>query len=97
MSKVLVVFGTRPEAVKMAPLVKQLEARRDVFETRVCVTAQHRMMLDQILDAFEIQPHYDLDIMTGGQDLYDITIPPADAIHLTTVDALVRYITVNTP
>ncbi len=73
MSKVLVVFGTRPEAVKMAPLVKQLEARRDVFETRVCVTAQHRMMLDQILDAFEIQPHYDLDIMTGGQDLYDIT------------------------
>jgi len=73
MSKVLVVFGTRPEAVKMAPLVKQFEARRDVFETRVCVTAQHRMMLDQILDAFEIQPHYDLDIMTGGQDLYDIT------------------------
>ena len=73
MSKVLVVFGTRPEAVKMAPLVKQLEARRDAFETRVCVTAQHRMMLDQILDAFEIQPHYDLDIMTGGQDLYDIT------------------------
>ena len=73
MSKVLVVFGTRPEAVKMAPLIKQLETRRDVFETRVCVTAQHRMMLDQILDAFEIQPHYDLDIMTGGQDLYDIT------------------------
>ena len=73
MSKVLVVFGTRPEAVKMAPLVSQLEALRDVFETRVCVTAQHRMMLDQILDAFEIQPHYDLDLMTGGQDLYDIT------------------------
>ena len=73
MSKVLVVFGTRPEAVKMAPLVKQLETLGDVFETRVCVTAQHRMMLDQILDAFEIQPHYDLDIMTGGQDLYDIT------------------------
>ncbi len=73
MSKVLVVFGTRPEAVKMAPLVKQLESLKDVFETRVCVTAQHRMMLDQILDAFAIQPHYDLDIMTGGQDLYDIT------------------------
>ncbi len=73
MSKVLVVFGTRPEAVKMAPLVSQLEAHGDVFETRVCVTAQHRMMLDQILDAFEIRPHYDLDIMTGGQDLYDIT------------------------
>jgi UDP-N-acetylglucosamine 2-epimerase (non-hydrolysing) len=73
LSKVLVVFGTRPEAVKMAPLVKQLEARGDLFETRVCVTAQHRMMLDQILDAFDIRPHYDLDIMTGGQDLYGIT------------------------
>jgi len=73
MNKVLVVFGTRPEAVKMAPLVKQLEARRDTFETRVCVTAQHRTMLDQILEAFDIQPHYDLDIMTAGQDLYDIT------------------------
>ncbi len=73
MSKVLVVFGTRPEAVKMAPLIKQLEAREDVFETRVCVTAQHRVMLDQILDAFDIRPHYDLDIMTSGQDLYGIT------------------------
>ena len=73
MSKVLVVFGTRPEAVKMAPLVRQLEILGDIFETRVCVTAQHRMMLDQILDTFEIQPYYDLDIMSGGQDLYDIT------------------------
>ena len=73
MSKVLVVFGTRPEAVKMAPLVRQLETLGDIFETRVCVTAQHRMMLDQILDTFEIQPYYDLDIMSGGQDLYDIT------------------------
>ncbi len=73
MNKVLVVFGTRPEAVKMAPLVRQLETLGDIFETRVCVTAQHRMMLDQILDTFEIQPYYDLDIMSGGQDLYDIT------------------------
>jgi len=73
MSKVLVVFGTRPEAVKMAPLIKRLEARADLFETRVCVTAQHRVMLDQILDAFDIRPHYDLDLMTSGQDLYDIT------------------------
>jgi UDP-N-acetylglucosamine 2-epimerase (non-hydrolysing) len=72
-SRVLVVFGTRPEAVKMAPLVRQLEARADLFEIRVCVTAQHRAMLDQILDAFDIEPHYDLDIMTSGQDLYDIT------------------------
>jgi len=73
MKKMLVVFGTRPEAVKMAPLIKQLRASADRFETRVCVTAQHRAMLDQILDAFGIQPHYDLDIMTSGQDLYDIT------------------------
>jgi UDP-N-acetylglucosamine 2-epimerase (non-hydrolysing) len=73
MNKVLLVFGTRPEAVKMAPLVRQLDASGHDFETRVCVTAQHRMMLDQILDAFEIRPHYDLDIMTSGQDLYDIT------------------------
>jgi UDP-N-acetylglucosamine 2-epimerase (non-hydrolysing) len=73
MRKVLAVFGTRPEAVKMAPLIKQLDAHGEVFETRVCVTAQHRAMLDQILDAFEIRPHYDLDIMTSGQDLYDIT------------------------
>ena len=73
MKKILVVFGTRPEAVKMAPLVTRLAARTDDFETRVCVTAQHRSMLDQILDAFEIRPHYDLDIMTSGQDLYDVT------------------------
>ena len=73
MRKVLVVFGTRPEAVKMAPLIKQLGKRADLFETRVCVTAQHRAMLDQILEAFDIRPHYDLDIMTSGQDLYDIT------------------------
>ncbi len=73
MKKVLLVFGTRPEAVKMAPLVRELSDHAEAFETRVCVTAQHRTMLDQILDAFEIYPHYDLDIMTGGQDLYDIT------------------------
>jgi UDP-N-acetylglucosamine 2-epimerase (non-hydrolysing) len=73
MKKILVVFGTRPEAVKMAPVVKALESRRDVFETRTCVTAQHRTMLDQILQVFEIDPRYDLDIMTSKQDLYDIT------------------------
>lgn len=73
MSKILVVFGTRPEAVKMAPLIKRLDTRGEAFESRVCVTAQHRAMLDQILDAFDIRPHYDLDIMTSSQDLYDIT------------------------
>lgn len=70
--KVLVVFGTRPEAIKMAPLVKALQ--QDCrFEARVCVTGQHREMLDQVLDLFEISPEYDLNIMKAGQDLYDVT------------------------
>jgi UDP-N-acetylglucosamine 2-epimerase (non-hydrolysing) len=73
MRKILIVFGTRPEAIKMAPVVKEFIKHRDVFETRVCVTAQHREMLDQVLDLFEIKPDYDLDIMKSGQDLFDIT------------------------
>src|SRR5690554_6988769 len=70
--KVLSVFGTRPEAIKMAPLVKAL-AEDSFFNARVCVTAQHREMLDQVLELFEITPEYDLNLMKGGQDLYDIT------------------------
>ncbi len=72
MKKVLVVFGTRPEAIKMAPLVKKLE-RHTIFDTRVCITAQHRQMLDQVLEIFDIEPDYDLDLMKPGQSLYDIT------------------------
>ena len=71
--KILLVFGTRPEAIKMAPLVKVLQADAEHFETRVCVTAQHRQMLDQVLDVFNIKAEYDLNIMAPGQDLYDIT------------------------
>jgi len=71
-SKVLTVFGTRPEAIKMAPLVRAL-ASVEGLDSRTCVTAQHREMLDQVLDLFEIQPEYDLDIMKPGQDLYDVT------------------------
>ncbi len=70
-TKVLTVFGTRPEAIKMAPLVSRLEATG--WDSRVCVTAQHREMLDQVLDLFAIVPDYDLDIMRSGQDLYDVT------------------------
>lgn len=70
--KVLSVFGTRPEAIKMAPLVKAL-AEDNFFDSRVCVTAQHREMLDQVLELFEISPDYDLNLMKAGQDLYDIT------------------------
>lgn len=73
MKKVLLVFGTRPEAIKMAPLVKAFQKDSEHFETRVCVTAQHRQMLDQVLEVFDIVPEYDLNIMAPNQDLYDIT------------------------
>lgn len=73
MQKIMLVFGTRPEAIKMAPLVLALRKHSDMFETIVCVTGQHRQMLDQVLDIFEIRPDYDLNIMKQGQDLYDIT------------------------
>lgn len=73
MKKILLVFGTRPEAIKMAPLVKALQKDSVHFETKVCVTAQHRQMLDQVLEVFEITPEYDLNIMAPNQDLYDIT------------------------
>jgi len=73
MIKVLSVFGTRPETIKMAPLVKELESRPEI-ESIVCVTGQHRQMLDQVLSAFDIKPHYDLDIMKDGQTLTDITV-----------------------
>jgi UDP-N-acetylglucosamine 2-epimerase (non-hydrolysing) len=72
MKKFLIVFGTRPEAIKMAPLVKTFQNHKE-FETKVCVTAQHREMLDQVLDLFNIKPDFDLDIMKANQDLYDIT------------------------
>lgn len=71
--KIMLVFGTRPEAIKMAPLVKELKKRATEFETIVCVTGQHREMLDQVLEIFDIHPDYDLNIMKQGQDLYDIT------------------------
>lgn len=67
------IFGTRPEAIKMAPLIKELQKYPDKFEVIVCVTGQHRQMLDQVLNLFEITPDYDLNIMKSGQDLYDVT------------------------
>lgn len=71
--KVMVVFGTRPEAIKMCPLVHALRAKSDWFETIVCVTAQHRQMLDQVLSSFDVTPDVDLNIMKTGQDLFDVT------------------------
>ena len=73
MKIILLVFGTRPEAIKMVPLVKTLQAHPERFKTVVCVTAQHRQMLDQVLHIFDIVPDYDLDIMKPNQDLYDVT------------------------
>lgn len=73
MNKILIVFGTRPEAIKMAPLVKEFEKNNHIFHMKVCVTAQHREMLDQVLELFDIEPDYDLNIMKAGQDLYDVT------------------------
>ena len=73
MKKVMLVFGTRPEAIKMCPLVKEFQKYPDEFETIVCVTGQHREMLDQVLTIFDVKPDYDLNIMKQGQDLYDVT------------------------
>lgn len=69
----MLVFGTRPEAIKMAPLVKEFQKNTKDFKTLVCVTGQHREMLDQVLHIFSIKPDYDLNIMKQGQDLYDVT------------------------
>lgn len=73
MKKIMLIFGTRPEAIKMAPLVKEFQKHPEDFETVVCVTGQHREMLDQVLRIFDIRPNYDLNIMKQGQDLYDVT------------------------
>lgn len=72
MKKVMLVFGTRPEAIKMCPLIRELKSRRGI-ETVVCVTGQHRQMLDQVLQAFQVQPDYDLSIMKDKQTLFDVT------------------------
>lgn len=73
MKKVMLVFGTRPEAIKMCPLVKEIKSRVGEFETIVCVTGQHREMLDQVLEVFGVIPDYDLRVMKSGQTLFDIT------------------------
>ncbi|HZK35053.1 MAG TPA: UDP-N-acetylglucosamine 2-epimerase (non-hydrolyzing), partial [Bacillota bacterium] len=78
--KVMTVFGTRPEAIKMAPLVKELNKYEEI-DSKVCVTAQHRQMLDQVLEIFDIKPHYDLDIMQDRQTLSDITTRALIGLH----------------
>ena len=71
--RVIIIFGTRPEAIKMAPLIKELKKFPEIFETKVCVTGQHREMLDQVLDFFDIRPDYDLNIMKKNQNLFELT------------------------
>jgi UDP-N-acetylglucosamine 2-epimerase (non-hydrolysing) len=92
--KILVVFGTRPEAIKMAPLVHALKADSS-FITEVCVTAQHREMLDQVLDIFDIHPEYDLNLMKAGQDLYDVTsavlLGMKSVLHTTSPDVVLVH------
>lgn len=73
LKKILIVFGTRPEAIKMAPLVREFQKNKESFETKVCVTAQHREMLDQVLTFFDIKPDFDLNLMKPGQNLYSLT------------------------
>ena len=73
MPRILLIFGTRPEAIKLAPVVRRLRAQPDVFETSIAVTAQHRGMLDQVLEIFSLRPDYDLDLMRPGQDLFEST------------------------
>jgi UDP-N-acetylglucosamine 2-epimerase (non-hydrolysing) len=80
MKKILLVFGTRPEAIKMAPLVHKFKMYPDFFETKVCITAQHREMLDQVLDFFDITADYDLDLMKPGQNLYNLTTTIIDSL-----------------
>jgi UDP-N-acetylglucosamine 2-epimerase (non-hydrolysing) len=93
--KIMLVFGTRPEAIKMAPLYHALRACPEQFETQVCVTAQHRQMLDQVLRVFEITPDIDLNLMKAGQDLYDVTasvlLGMRDVLRLQKPDALLVH------
>lgn len=87
MREIMLVFGTRPEAIKMAPLVKEFQKYSEEFKTIVCVTGQHREMLDQVLQIFDITPDYDLNIMKQGQDLYDVTARVLTGMR----DVLKRY------
>lgn len=92
--KNLIVFGTRPEAIKMAPLIKAFELEQD-FETRVCITAQHREMLDQVMDFFEIKPHYDLDLMRPNQNLFTLTATIIEGMRLVLEDFKPDYVYVH--
>ena len=93
--KILILFGTRPEAIKMAPLVKEFQRYPNIFKTKVCVTAQHREMLDQVLDFFEIKTDYDLDLMKPGQNLYGLTATIIESLKSILEDFTPDYVFVH--
>jgi UDP-N-acetylglucosamine 2-epimerase (non-hydrolysing) len=93
--KILLIFGTRPEAIKMAPLVNEFNANSEFFETKVCVTAQHRQMLDQVLEFFDIIPNYDLDLMKPGQNLYSLTATIINSLKLILEEFCPDYVFVH--
>ena len=95
MKKILLIFGTRPEAIKMAPLVKEFYEHPDSFKTKVCVTAQHREMLDQVLNFFEISPDYDLNLMKPGQNLYSLTVSIIESLKPILEDFKPDYVFVH--
>lgn len=95
MTRNLIIFGTRPEAIKMAPLVKEFSKYSDQFDTRVCVTGQHREMLDQVLKFFEIQPEFDLDLMKPDQDLYSLTASIITSIKPILEDFVPDYVFIH--
>ena len=95
MKKILLIFGTRPEAIKMAPLVKEFNKFPNIFNTKVCVTAQHREMLDQVLDFFNIDPDYDLDLMKPDQNLYSLTSTIIDSLKPVLEDFVPDYVFVH--
>src|SRR5690606_35845774 len=95
MKRNLIIFGTRPEAIKMAPLVKEFKRYAEAFETKVCVTAQHREMLDQVLDFFGITPDFDLDIMKPDQNLFSLTADIITKLHPVLEDFRPDYIYVH--
>ncbi len=95
MKKILLIFGTRPEAIKMCPLVKEFKKHQNSFHTKVCVTAQHREMLDQVLSFFEITPDYDLDLMKPDQNLYKLTATIIKSLKLILEDFTPHYVFVH--
>lgn len=95
MKKILMIFGTRPEAIKMAPLVKEFQKDNGLFNTKVCITAQHREMLDQVLDFFEIIPDYDLDLMKPGQNLFYLTASIIESLKSVLEEFVPDYVFVH--